>query len=57
MDPALLAQLVSLNMNGKLSDEQLFNALQRGEIISEAVDFETHQYQIENNVSDAPIGE
>lgn len=47
IDPQILQQLIMLNQAGKLSDEQLFNALQRGELIGGEIDYETHQAQLD----------
>lgn len=57
IDPQLVAQLVALNQAGKLTDRELFDALQRGEIIAETVDFEAHQAELDATTIDPPIGE
>lgn len=57
IDPQLLAQLTALNQAGKLTDRELFDALQKGEIISETTTFEAHQAELDSTVIDKPIGE
>ena len=42
IDPKLIDQLLTLAQAGKLTDRELFDALQRGEIIDEAVSYEAH---------------
>ena len=54
IDPQLLQQLVLLNAQGKLSDLQLFTAMQRGELISEGVTYEQHQTELEATPIDRP---
>lgn len=57
IDPQTIAQLVSLNQAGKLTDRELFDALQKGEIIDESVDFEAHQAELDATQIDPPIGD
>ena len=56
IDASLLGQLIAMNQAGKLSDRQLFDNLQRGEIISEAVTYAQHQAELEATPLDPPLG-
>lgn len=56
LDPQMIAQLMALNNAGKLTDRELFEALQKGEIISETVDYEAHQAELDSTNVDPPLG-
>lgn len=49
VDPALLAQVVQLNMSGKLPDEAFFEFIQTGELISEAWTYERYRDSIDTD--------
>ena len=57
LDAGLLVTLDALHDKNKLTDRELFDALQKGEILSEAVDYEQHQAELETKPIDPPLGE
>lgn len=57
MEPQLVAQLLALNVAGKLPDEALFEALQKGEVIHESWDYETYQASLDVQRGTNPAGQ
>lgn len=53
MDAQTLGSLIAANQAGKLSNEELFDLMQRGDVIDSEITFEEHQEKVESQPSPA----
>lgn len=54
-DSQIIGAMDKLNTGGKVSDRELFDYMQRIELISEAITYEAHRAEVEAQVVDQPV--